>query len=157
MREPVGECHPVAVFACSENRSRRHMGEEGGRSATAKKFSPNPDTIRAKATQKVEGRVEPTKTVSAADALVTSERIAEPRLTFMEDHPTSAPKGKGAGSCEEEKPETSQNVPLETIDLGSFEVLSDRGDAAEDDVDVDEFSEEAAGVMPPLPPACLLV
>ena len=55
--------------------------------------------------------------------------------------PKSAPKGKGVGRCEEEDPETSQNVPLGTIDLGSFEVLSDHGDAVEDDVDVDEFSE----------------
>ena len=30
MREHVGECHSVAVFARSENRSRRHMGEEAG-------------------------------------------------------------------------------------------------------------------------------
>ena len=44
---------------------------------------------------------------------------------------------------------TSQNVPLGTIDLGSFEVLSDHGDAVEDDVDVNEFSEEATGVMHP--------
>ena len=57
--------------------------------------------------------------------------------------PKSAPKGKGAGSCEEEKPETSQNVPMGTIDLGSFEEQSDHGDAAEDDVDVNELSEEA--------------
>ena len=49
------------------------------------KSSPNPSTIRAKVTLKVEGRVEPTKNVSAVDALVTSERIAEPRLTSMED------------------------------------------------------------------------
>ena len=27
--------------------------------------------------------------------------------------PKSAPKGKGVGSCEEEEPETSQNVPLD--------------------------------------------
>ena len=38
-------------------------------------------------------------------------------------HPKSVPKGKGVGSCEEEDPETSLNVPLGTIDLGSFEVL----------------------------------
>ena len=82
------------------------------RSETARKISPNPDTIRAKATLKVEGRVEPTKNVSAVDALVTSERIAEPRLTLMEDPPKAAPKGKVAGSCEEEEPEKSQNVPL---------------------------------------------
>ena len=66
--------------------------------------------------------------------------------------PKSAPKGKGVGSCEEEEPETSQNVPLGTIDLGSFEVLSDHGDA-EDDGDVEEFLEEATGTMSPPPPA----
>ena len=53
--------------------------------------------------------------------------------------PKSAPKEKGVGSFEEAEPETSQNVPLETIDLGSFEVLSDHGDAVQDDVDVNEF------------------
>ena len=46
--------------------------------------------------------------------------------------------------------ETSENVPLGTIDLGSFEVLSDNGDTVEDDVVV-ESSEEAPGTMPPLP------
>ena len=60
--------------------------------------------------------------------------------------PKSAPKGKGVGSCEEEEPEP-------TIDLGSFKVLSNHGDAVEDDVDIDEFSEEATGILPPLPPA----
>ena len=30
MREPVGECHPLAVIASSGNRPRRHMGEEAG-------------------------------------------------------------------------------------------------------------------------------
>ena len=57
--------------------------------------------------------------------------------------PKSALKGKGLGSCEEEGPEASKNVPLVTIDLGSFEGLSDHGGAVEDDVDdVEEFSEE---------------
>ena len=41
-------------------------------------------------------------------------------------------------------------MPLGTIDLGSFAVLSDHGDA-EDDGEVDEFFEEATGIMP-LPP-----
>ena len=36
------------------------------------------------------------------------------------------------------EPETSQNVPFGTIGLGSFVVLSDHGDTAEDVVDVDE-------------------
>ena len=30
MREPVGDCHPLAVIASSGNRPRRHMGEEAG-------------------------------------------------------------------------------------------------------------------------------
>ena len=46
--------------------------------------------------------------------------------------PKPAPKGKGVVSCEEEEQETSQNVPLETTDLGPFEVLSDHGDTEED-------------------------
>ena len=99
------------------------------------------------------GRVELTKNVSTVDALVTSEQTAEPRLTLMEDPRNLNPKGKGVGRYEEEEQETSQNVPLGTIDLGSFEVLSDHGDAVEDDVDLDECSEEATGMMPPLPPA----
>ena len=66
--------------------------------------------------------------------------------------PKSAPKGKGVGSCEEEDPETSQNVLLGTIDLGSFEVLPDHGDA-EDDGEVDELFEDATGIMPLPPPA----
>ena len=55
--------------------------------------------------------------------------------------PKSAPKGKCAGNCEDERQETSQHVPLETIDLGSFEVLSNHGDTVEDDVVVHESSE----------------
>ena len=37
--------------------------------------------------------------------------------------------------------------------FGSFEVLSDHGDAEEDDGDVDGFLEESTGMMPPPPPA----
>ena len=47
--------------------------------------------------------------------------------------PKSAPKVKSVGNCEDEETETSQNVPLGTIDLGPFEVLSDHGDEVEDD------------------------
>ena len=53
----------------------------------------------------------------------------------------SAPKGKGVGSCEEEDEETSQNVPLGTIHLGSFEVLSDHGDTEEDGEQSDVFQQ----------------
>ena len=31
MREPVGECHPLAVIARSRNRLTRHVREEAGR------------------------------------------------------------------------------------------------------------------------------
>ena len=63
---------------------------------------------------------------------------------------------KGVGSCEDEETETSQNVPLGTIDLGSFEVLADHGDAVEDEVDVDESTDETTEMIPPLPPASSL-
>ena len=49
------------------------------------------------------------------DALATFEQIAEPKLTSMEDLPKSAPKGKSVGNCEVEETETSQHVPLGTI------------------------------------------
>ena len=64
------------------------------RSEMARKFSLNPDMIRARATLKVEGRVTPTKNVSAVDALVTSELTAEQRLTLMEDLRNLRPKEK---------------------------------------------------------------
>ena len=62
--------------------------------------------------------------------------------------PKSSPKGKSVGNCEDEETETSQNVPLGTVDLESFEVLSDRGDEVDDDESTDETTE----MMPPLPP-----
>ena len=64
---------------------------------------------------------------------------------------TSAPKGKGVASCEDEETETSQNVPLGTIDLASFEVLSNHGDDVDDEVDVDVSANEITEMMPPLP------
>ena len=74
-------------------------------------------------------------------ALVTSERIAEPRLKLMEDPRNLHPKGKGVGSC------GKQNVLLGTIDLGSFEVLSDHGDAEENDGDVDDRNYATASCL----------
>ena len=65
--------------------------------------------------------------------------------------PKSAPKGKGVASCEDEETETSQNVPLGTIDLASFEVLSNHGDDVDDEVDVDVSTNETTEMMPPLP------
>ena len=60
--------------------------------------------------------------------------------------PKSTLVGKGVGNCEEEEQQSSQNVPLGIIDLGSFEVLSDHGETKEDDVVADESSEENATV-----------
>ena len=51
---------------------------------------------------------------------------------------------KSVGNCVDEETETSRNVPLGTIDLGSFEVLSDHGD--------DESTYETTDMMPPLIP-----
>ena len=82
------------------------------------------------------------------DALVTFEQIAEPKRTSMEDPQNLLPKGKCVGNCEDEETETSQIVPLGTIDLGSFEVLSDHGDEVGDD----ESTYETTEMMPPLPP-----
>ena len=68
--------------------------------------------------------------------------------------PKSAPRGQGDGNCEEEEHESSQQVPLGIIDLGSSEVLSDHGEIIEDDfvvVVVDEASGESTGTVPPLP------
>ena len=98
-----------------------------------------PDPAKAKE----EGRVKLIENVFAVDALVSLEQIAAPN-----SHPTGEthnlrPTGKCVRNCEDEETETSQNVPLETIDLGSFEVLSDHGE-----VDVDESTHETTEMMP---------
>ena len=46
-------------------------------------------------------------------------------------------------------------MPLGIVVLGSPEVLSDHGETMEDDVVVDESSDESTGTMPPLPPVSL--
>ena len=38
MREPVGECHPLAVIACSRNRPTWHVREEAGESESKPSF-----------------------------------------------------------------------------------------------------------------------
>ena len=73
---------------------------------------------------------------SVVGALVTSERIAEPRPKLVEDLRNLHPKEKVLEVARKKIPK--QNVLLGTIDLGSFEVLSDHGDAEEDDGDVDD-------------------
>ena len=111
------------------------------KSGTARKSSLNPVTNQAKA--KEEERVKLTKNVSAVDALVTSEQVAEPKLTSMEDPQNLRPKGKVSEIVRTKK----QRLPFGTIDLGSFEVLSDHGEEEEDD----ESANETTEMMPPLP------
>ena len=94
------------------------------KSGTARRCSLNLVPIQGKAKEK--GRAKLTENVSAVDALVECEQIADPKLTSMEDLPKSAPKGKSVGNCEDEETETSQNVPLGTFVSWSFEVLSER-------------------------------
>ena len=103
------------------------------RSETARRFSPNYARFEQRQHEKVEAKGEPTKNVSVVGALVTSERTAEPRLISMEDNRNLHPKEKVL-----ELTRKKIRVPSGIIDLGSFEVLSDHGDA-EDDGDVDEF------------------
>ena len=51
------------------------------------------------------------KNVSDVGTLVTSERIAEPRLISMEDSRNLHPKEVVLEVSKKKKPETSQNVP----------------------------------------------
>ena len=62
------------------------------KSGTARRHSPNLVTNLAKAME--EGRVKLTENVSAVDALVTSEQIAEPKLTSKEDPKICAQREK---------------------------------------------------------------
>ena len=119
------------------------------KSRSARKSPLNLVTNQAKAKAKEQGRVKLTENVFAVDASVTSEQNCRAKNSHQwRTPPKSAPKGKSVGNCEDEETETSQNVPLGTIDLGSFEVLSDHGD----EVDDDESTCETTEMMPPLPP-----
>ena len=77
----------------SDEDSNHHAScDESVKSGTAGRFSLNLVTNQAKA--KEEGRGKLTESVSAVDALVTSEQIAEPKHTSMEDPQNLRPKGK---------------------------------------------------------------
>ena len=78
-------------------------------SGAARKLSLNPVTYQAKA--KEEGRVKLTKNVSAVDALVASEQIAEPKLTSMEDAEHQRLKGKVSLNARTKKQRPHKNVP----------------------------------------------
>ena len=121
------------------------------KSETARKSSPNLGMIRVKATLKVGGRAKPTKNVFGVDAFATPEKIAEPRTYVNGGPPRSAPRTKALEIMREEEQESSQNVPLGILDVGSCEVLSDHGETIEHDVIVDESLDESTETMPPLP------
>ena len=115
------------------------------KSATARRFALNLVLIQAKAKEEVKGKTD--RVCSAVDALVTEEQSTEPKPTSMGDTRNPRPKGK-VSEIVRMKNQTSQNVPLGIIDLGSFEVLSDLGD----EVDVDDSTYETTEMVPPLPP-----
>ena len=115
------------------------------KSGTVRKSSLNLVTNQAKA--KEEWRVKLTENDSAVGALVTSEQIAEPELTSMRDPKICAQVGK----CWKLRGRRNRNLTksaIGTIDVGSFEVLSDHGD----EVDDDESTYDTKEMMPPLPP-----
>ena len=92
------------------------------KSGTARKSSL--DLVLIQATAKEEGRLNLTENVSAVNALVASEQIAEPKLTSMEDPQNLRPKGKVLEIVKIKRP---------LIFLIFFEVLSDHGDEMDGD------------------------
>ena len=74
----------------------------------------------------------------------------------MKDLRNSHPGEKALEIVRKEAQNISQNVPLDKMSSGSFEVPSDHGDTIEDDVVDDTSSEEFTGTMTPLPPASWL-
>ena len=96
------------------------------KSATARKSSLNLVTFQAKAKGGGKGKTDRECFRCGRIGHIRADCRAK---TLINGGPQkSAPEGKSVGNCEDEETETSQNVPLGTIDLGSFEVLSDHGD-----------------------------
>ena len=109
---------------------------------------------RAKAATKVEARkVKLTQNVTSAGALATSELDCRAKSHVNGGPRKSAHRGNGIGNCQDEEQETHGHVPLSTIELRSFEVLSDHGHTTEDIEDIDEFPEEPTETMLPPPPS----
>ena len=77
-------------------------------------------------------------------------QIAEPRLTSIEDFRNPRPADKAFDIVRKKSNNHRKKVPLDIIDLVSFEVLSDHGETTEDVV-VDESSDESTRTMPSLP------
>ena len=81
------------------------------------------------------------------DALVTSEQIAEPKHTSMEDTQNLRPKGKVLEIARMKKQRPHKMGHWGPLILGSFEVLSDHGDEVEDG---ESTTNETTEMMPPL-------
>ena len=126
------------------------------KSGTARKSSPSPPIARAKDTPKEEGKAKTDRECYRCGRVGHIRTDCRAKSHINGGPPKSAPKAKGVASCEDEETETSQNVPLGTIDLASFEVLSNHGDDADDEVDVDVSTNETTEMMPPLPPVSWL-
>ena len=105
-----------------------------------KKVFTKPRHNSSKGNTEGRGKSKTDKEFFIVDELATSEPIAEPRLTLMEDFRNPHPRHKTLEIVRKTK--KSQHVPLGIFDLGSFEVVSDHGDTVEDDFVVDESSEE---------------
>ena len=119
------------------------------KSGTARRFSLNLDLIHVKANE--EGRAKLTESVSAVDALVTFEQIAEPKFTSMEDTKNLRPNGSFLKSARMKKQRLHKMCHWGPLIWGPFEVLSDHGDEVEDDEPTNETTE----MMLPLPPGSL--
>ena len=98
-------------------------------------------------------KVKLTQNVSSAGALATSELDCRAKSHVNGGPRKSAKRGNGIGNCQDEEQETHGHVPLSTIELRSFEVLSDHGHTTEDIEDIDEFPEEPTETMLPPPPS----
>ena len=81
--------------------------------------------------------------------------IAEPEPTSTEV-PQSQLAVAMAANCQDEERQTQGNVLLNTIELGSREVLYDHCHTTEDIEDIDEFPEEPTETMLPPPPSSWL-
>ena len=73
--------------------------------------------IRVKATLKVGGRAKTGKECFRCGRVGHIRADSRAKTHVDGEPPESAPRGKGVGNCEEEKQESSQNVPLGMIDL----------------------------------------
>ena len=113
------------------------------KSGTARRSSLSLVMTQAKA--KEEGRVKLTE-CSRCGRIGHIRAECRAKTNINGGPPELCAQTKSVGNCEDEEVETSQNVPLETIDWVLFRVLSDH----DDDAGSDESTFETTEMMPPL-------